>query len=157
MGDLASRVLSACRARGWTLATAESCTGGLVAAALTKIPGSSDVVDRGFVTYSNAAKIQMLGVLPDTLDTYGAVSVEIAQEMSEGALAAAGTDLAISITGIAGPGPSEHKPEGRVCFSVAQKKQPTCTELLEFGAIGRDMVRVKSTEHALNMLLDASK
>lgn len=157
MDKLATQVLSACRTRGWTIATAESCTGGMVAAALTKIAGSSDVVDRGFVTYSNEAKMQMLGVLPDTLDAYGAVSTETALEMADGAIAAAGTDLAVAITGIAGPGPSEHKPEGRVCFAVAQNDQPTHAELIEFGAIGRENVRTKSTEHALNLLLSVSK
>lgn len=157
MDNLATQVLSACRARKWTLAMAESCTGGMVAAALTKIPGSSDVVDLGFVTYSNTAKIQMLGVLTQTLEAYGAVSTEIAREMAEGALTAADTDLAVAITGIAGPGPSEHKPEGRVCFAVAQIGRPTHTELIEFGPIGRDNVRAKSTEYALKLLLKISK
>jgi nicotinamide-nucleotide amidase len=157
MRDLAEHVLSACRTHKWTIATAESCTGGMVAASLTEIAGSSDVVDRGFVTYSNAAKMQMLGVLPETLETYGAVSTEVALEMANGALAVSGTDLVVSITGIAGPGPSEHKPEGRVCFAIAQKGYPTHVDLIEFGAIGRENVRLKSTEHALNLLLRASK
>ena len=109
-------VLAAARARGWRIATAESCTGGLVAAALTEVPGSSDVVDRGFVTYSNAAKREMLGVRSDTLDAHGAVSEEVAREMAEGALAHSQADLAVATTGIAGPGGSEFKPEGRVCF-----------------------------------------
>jgi nicotinamide-nucleotide amidase len=156
MQELARQVLSACRAQGWTVATAESCTGGMVAAALTEIAGSSDVVDRGFVTYSNSAKMQMLGVSPSTLDTYGAVSIETAQEMAEGALAAAGTDLAVSITGIAGPGSSEHKPEGRVCFAIASKNLPIQAVLIEFGQIGRENVRMKSTQHALNLLLQAA-
>ena len=107
------------KARYWgiTIATAESCTGGMVAAALTDVAGSSDVFDRGFVTYSNAAKIAMLGVSATTLDTYGAVSEEVAQEMAEGALTQSGAQLAVSITGIAGPGGSDYKPEGRVTIT----------------------------------------
>lgn len=157
MGTLADQILSACRARGWTIATAESCTGGMVAAALTEIAGSSDVVDRGYVTYSDAAKVQMLGVLPATLDLHGAVSPEVAAEMAEGALNASGVDLAVAITGIAGPGPSAHKPEGRVCFGLAQAGHVTQLETVEFGAIGRANVRQKSAEHALTLLLNAAK
>src|SRR5271163_3698783 len=101
---LAQSVLDACRARNWRLATAESCTGGLVAAALTAIAGSSDVVERGFVTYSNEAKSELLGVPVETIAAYGAVSAETATAMAEGALARAPIDLAVSITGVAGPG-----------------------------------------------------
>ncbi len=157
MENLARQVLSVCRKRGWKLVTAESCTGGMVVAALTEIAGSSDVVDRGYVTYSNTAKTQMLGVLPATLETYGAVSTQVAAEMAEGALTAAGVDLAASTTGIAGPGPSEHKPEGRVCFGLACKGQVTRVEIIEFGAIGRANVRQKSMEHALTLLIKAAK
>ena len=116
---LAERVLAACRARGWTLATAESCTGGLVAGALTEIAGSSDVVDRGFVTYSNAAKMEMLGVPEATLAEFGAVSRQTAEAMAKGALERAGVDLAVSITGIAGPGGgSAEKPVGLVYLTA---------------------------------------
>lgn len=153
--DLAARILAAARARGFTIATAESCTGGLVAAALTEIPGSSDVFDRGFVTYSNPAKIAMLGVSPKTLATDGAVSEAVAVEMAAGALRQAGVALAVSITGIAGPGGSAHKPEGRVCFGLAQRGQPTRTETREFGAIGRANVRRAATSHALHLLAAA--
>ncbi|WP_323007729.1 nicotinamide-nucleotide amidohydrolase family protein [Pseudorhodobacter sp.] len=153
--DLAARILAAARARGFTIATAESCTGGLVAAALTEIPGSSDVFDRGFVTYSNPAKIAMLGVSPETLATDGAVSEAVAVEMAAGALRQAGVALAVSITGIAGPGGSAHKPEGRVCFGLAQRGQPTRTETREFGAIGRANVRRAATSHALHLLAAA--
>ncbi|OIQ32112.1 MAG: damage-inducible protein CinA [Alphaproteobacteria bacterium MedPE-SWcel] len=135
-----------------TIATAESCTGGMIAAALTDIPGSSAVVDRGFVTYSNASKMQMLGVQAETLETFGAVSEEAAREMAEGALAQAGVSLAVSVTGIAGPGGSEFKPEGRVCFGLAQTGTETRTELVDFGPIGRDHVRMASRDHALEML-----
>ncbi len=145
-------LLDLAKAQGATLATAESCTGGMIAAALTDIPGSSAVVDRGFVTYSNAAKMQMLGVSAQTLDDFGAVSEETAREMAEGALRAAGTTFAVSVTGIAGPGGSEHKPEGRVCFGLAQSGAETVTELVDFGALGRDKVRLASRDHALAML-----
>ena len=152
--SLAAEVLDAARRQGVTIASAESCTGGLVAGALTEVAGSSDVFDRGFVTYSNAAKQQMLGVRAETLDEYGAVSEATASEMATGALAHSGAGLAVSITGIAGPGGSEHKPEGRVCFGIADTSG-TKTETVEFGAIGRDRVRAASVEHALNLLLAA--
>jgi len=120
--DLATSVLAACRARGWHVATAESCTGGLVAAALTAIAGSSDVVDRGFVTYSNTAKMELLGVPETTLAAHGAVSSETALAMAEGAVARAGVDLAVSITGVAGPaGGTTEKPVGLVHLGVATK------------------------------------
>ncbi|MDZ4135073.1 MAG: nicotinamide-nucleotide amidohydrolase family protein, partial [Paracoccaceae bacterium] len=116
---LAAALLAAARARGARIATAESCTGGMISAALTDIAGSSDVFDRGFVTYSNAAKTDMLGVRGQTLAEYGAVSEAVAREMAEGALARSLAMLAVSVTGIAGPGGSEFKPEGRVCFGLA--------------------------------------
>ncbi|RYG92106.1 CinA family protein [Loktanella sp. IMCC34160] len=150
----AAKVLDAARARGLMIATAESCTGGLIAGALTAVPGSSDVVDRGFITYSNAAKIEMLGIRPETLDQFGAVSEEIAREMADGALARSNAALAVSVTGIAGPGGSEHKPEGRVCFGLASPSG-TVTETVEFGAIGRDQVRAATVDHALALLLTA--
>lgn len=151
---LAAEVLEAARRRGVMIATAESCTGGLIAAALTEVPGSSDAVDRGFVTYSNAAKTQMLGVLPDTLVTHGAVSEAVAAEMAAGALRFSDAGIAVSVTGIAGPGGSEHKPEGRVCFGLAQPYGVT-TSTVEFGAIGRHRVRAATVEHALRLLLEA--
>jgi len=145
-------LLQQAKAAGVMIATAESCTGGMVAAALTDIAGSSAVVDRGFVTYSNAAKQDMLGVRTTTLDAVGAVSEQVAQEMADGALARAGVHLAVSVTGIAGPGGSEHKPEGRVCFGLAATGQPTVTETVEFGAIGRSKVRIAARDHALALL-----
>lgn len=118
--ELATSVLAACRTKGWRLATAESCTGGLVAAALTTVPGASDVVDRGFVTYSNRAKTELLGVPAETLAAAGAVSDEVARLMATGAVARAGVDLAVSVTGIAGPGGrSIDKPVGLVFLGVA--------------------------------------
>ncbi|UWQ39140.1 CinA family protein [Leisingera aquaemixtae] len=142
-------------AAGITIATAESCTGGMIAVALTDIPGSSAVVDRGFVTYSNAAKMQMLGVTAETLDAVGAVSEEVAAEMAEGAVRNAGVTIAVSVTGIAGPGGSEFKPEGRVCFGLARDRQKTITETVGFGAIGRDKVRTAARDRALELLAQA--
>ncbi|MEP4198178.1 MAG: CinA family protein [Aliishimia sp.] len=141
-------------ALGVTLTTAESCTGGMIAAAITDIPGSSAVFERGFVTYSNVAKSEMIGVLDDTLAQHGAVSEEVAREMALGARHAAKADYAIAITGIAGPGGSEHKPEGRVCFGLASPSGVT-TELHDFGALGRQHVRSVSRDYALKLLIRA--
>ncbi|MBC9245620.1 CinA family protein [Paracoccus sp. 11-3] len=148
---LAQDVLDAARAKDVMIATAESCTGGLIIAALTDIPGSSDAVDRGFITYSNAAKRDMLGVRDETLRTYGAVSEETAAEMAAGALDSSAAGIAVAVTGIAGPGGSEHKPEGRVCFGLALPSGVT-TETVEFGAIGRGNVRAATVRHALTLL-----
>ena len=144
-------ILALARARGVMIATAESCTGGLIIGRLTDVAGSSDAVDRGFVTYSNAAKIEMLGIRPETLAAHGAVSQEIAAEMAEGALAHSQAGIAVAVTGIAGPGGSEHKPEGRVCFGIADR-HGVRTETVEFGAIGRAEVRAATVGHALSLL-----
>ncbi len=152
--SIAADILTAARAQGLMIATAESCTGGMISAALTAVPGSSDVFDRGFVTYSNAAKQEMLGIRAATLAAHGAVSEEIASEMALGALKNSQAALAVSVTGIAGPGGSEHKPEGRVCFGLATRTG-VATETVEFGALGRDRVRAAATEHALALLLAA--
>ena len=152
---LARRLLTAATKAGAKIATAESCTGGMIAAAITDIAGSSAVFDRGFVTYSNAAKQAMLGVRTDTLAQHGAVSEEVAHEMAEGALARSDAGLAVAVTGIAGPGGSEFKPEGRVCFALARTGQPTHVETVEFGAIGRANVRRATVEKALSLLLAA--
>lgn len=140
------------RARGVRLTVAESCTGGLLAASITRPAGASDVFDRGFVTYSNEAKIEILGVSPDTLAAHGAVSEPVAAEMAQGALARSRADIAVSITGIAGPGGSGRKPEGRVCFGLATLDGVTA-ETVEFGPLGRDEVREASVSHALHLLL----
>ena len=134
-----------------SIATAESCTGGLIAGAITDIAGASAVFDRGFVTYSNAAKVEMLGVSEATLATHGAVSEEVAAEMARGARDRSGVDVAVSVTGIAGPGGSEHKPEGRVCFGLATAAG-VATETVEFGALGREKVRAATVRHALALL-----
>ncbi len=153
MSTTAAEILQAARYWGYRVTSAESCTGGKVSAALTDLPGSSEVFDRGFVTYSNAAKIDMLGVSADSLAAHGAVSEAIAADMALGALARAQADLAVAITGIAGPGGSDHKPEGRVCFGVARRGRAVAVETVEFGALGRDRVRQAATDHALELLL----
>ncbi|MGI3164746.1 CinA family protein [Pseudooceanicola sp. 200-1SW] len=150
--DLAREVIEACRAAGLKLATAESCTGGLIAGALTDIPGCSDVVEGGVVSYSQAVKRKILGVSARTLAEYGVVSEEVAQEMAEGAWSHLGCDLAVATTGVAGPGPADGAPEGRVCFAVSGPVY-TRTETVDFGAIGRDAVRRAAVVHGLEMLL----
>jgi nicotinamide-nucleotide amidase len=153
--DAATQVLDACRARTLTVATAESCTGGLVVGALTEIAGSSDVVDRGFVTYSNAAKMAMLGVLPETLEAQGAVSRQTAEAMAQGAVANSNADLAVAITGIAGPGGgSADKPVGLVHFAAAGKDGRLVHREMRFGDLGRSEVRRRSVLVALAMLLE---
>jgi nicotinamide-nucleotide amidase len=149
----ANRVLKAARARKWTIATAESCTGGLVAAALTNIAGSSDVVDRGFITYSNAAKREVLDVPAKTIEAHGAVSRETAEAMAKGALAHSEADLAVAITGIAGPGGgSKEKPVGLVHFAAAARDGRRTHREKRYGGIGRQKVRQRSVAEALAML-----
>jgi len=152
--SLAAQILDLARQRGVTVATAESCTGGMIAAALTDPPGASEMFDRGFVTYSNNAKIAMLGVRAETLEAHGAVSEPVAREMAEGARQASDADLAVSVTGVAGPGGTEAKPEGMVCFGVAGPAG-TRTETVRFGPLGRDGVRAATRDHALTLLLGA--
>jgi nicotinamide-nucleotide amidase len=149
---LAQSVLDACRARGWHVATAESCTGGLVAGALTAIAGSSDVVERGFVTYSNEAKSELLGVPPETIAAHGAVSSETAAAMAEGAVARAPVDLAISVAGVAGPGGgSATKPVGLVIFGLARRDGLCRTERRIFDG-DRSAVRHAALQVALGLL-----
>ena len=146
-------VLNACRARGLKVATAESCGGGLVAGALTDIAGSSDVFDRGFVTYSNEAKQQMLGVPLSTLQEHGAVSRQTAEAMARGALGAANADLVVAITGIAGPGGgSPDKPVGLVHFAAASRSGKLMHAEMRYGDVGRAEVRRRSVLQALTML-----
>ncbi|MFN3952844.1 MAG: CinA family protein [Pararhodobacter sp.] len=154
MKRLARQILVRGRRRGTVIATAESCTGGMLAAALTDLPGASDVFAGGYVTYSNAMKRNALGVQATTLDTHGAVSEPVAREMAVGARARTGADLAIAVTGIAGPGGSEFKPEGRVCFALASAGTVQA-ETVEFGALGRERVRRAARDHALRMVLHA--
>jgi nicotinamide-nucleotide amidase len=155
---LARSLLDLCRARKLTIATAESCTGGLVAAALTDIPGSSDVVMCGFVSYSNQAKHEMLGVRNETLVNFGAVSKETALAMASGALKKARTDLAVSITGIAGPGgATPGKPVGLVHLGAAARDGRTLHLERRFGALGRSVVRQRSVADALKLLIDLAR
>ncbi len=156
--NAATAVLDLCRARSLKLATAESCTGGLVAGALTEIAGSSDVVDRGFVTYSNKAKQQMLGVPADTLRTHGAVSRETAEAMARGALGNGGADVVVAITGIAGPsGGGPDKPVGLVHFAAASRSGALTHAEMRYGDIGRSEVRHKSVLQALAMLKELAE
>ena len=154
----ARALLELCKSKRLKLATAESCTGGLVAAALTEIPGSSDVIDRGFVTYSNAAKQAMLDVPVATLDRHGEVSRETAEAMAKGALARAPVDLSVSITGVAGPGGgTAAKPVGLVHFAAAQRDGRLIHQEMRYGDIGRAEVRRRSVLRALAMLQELAE
>jgi len=151
---LAQTLVTCAIEKGVTITTAESCTGGMVSAAITDIAGSSAMFERGFVTYSNGAKRDTLSVNRATLDAHGAVSEQVAREMALGAAQNAKADIAVSITGIAGPGGSDYKPEGRVCFGIAVRGDVT-TQTVEFGALGRAQVRARSMDTALTLLQDA--
>lgn len=154
---LAERVLDANRAAGRTVAAAESCTGGMVSGALTEIAGSSDVVERGFVTYSNEAKTQMLGVAVELIETFGAVSVAVAWAMAQGALRHSNADIAVAITGVAGPGGgSPEKPVGTVVFARAVRGEDPKTiiaDIKQFGDLGRSEIRVQAVRCALELLM----
>lgn len=152
---LAEQVLDVAAARGVMLATAESCTGGMIAAALTDVPGSSRVVERGFVTYSNEAKTELLGVDPALISEHGAVSEPVARAMADGALRVAPVGVALSVTGVAGPGGTDAKPEGLVHFACARAGVDTRHVRQEFGPIGRDGVRAASVACGLEILLAA--
>ena len=153
----AERLLALCRARGLRIATAESCTGGLIAACLTEIAGSSDVVDRGFVTYANAAKRDLLGVPDALLERVGAVSEEVARAMAEGALARSCADLAVAVTGIAGPGgATETKPVGLVHHACAGPGGALVHRRVVYAG-GRGAVRLATVETALDMLIDGAE
>ena len=151
--DAARRVLDLCRARGLMVATAESCTGGLVIGALTEIAGSSAVVDRGFVTYTDRAKQETLGVSASTLKDHGAVSRQTAEAMVKGVLAHTDVALAVSVTGIAGPGGgTPEKPVGLVHFAAASRAGRFVHQEQRFGEIGRSEIRRRSVLQALAML-----
>jgi nicotinamide-nucleotide amidase len=154
--QLARRVLDLARAAGLTLATVESCTGGLVTGALTAVPGSSDVVDRGFVTYSNAAKTALVGVEAGLIEAHGAVSEPVARAMAEGGVRVGGVDVAVAVTGVAGPGGgSVEKPVGLVHFAVARTGRQTDHREMRFGDVGREAVRLESVRVALGMVVEA--
>ena len=153
---LAQRVVEANKALGRTIALAESCTGGLVAAALTEIPGSSSVLDRSYVTYSNAAKMESLGVAADIIETFGAVSVACTWAMAQGALTKSGADVAVAVSGIAGPGGgSEYKPVGTVVFAraIRNSNAEPDGEMRFFEGPGRSEIRLQAALWALELLL----
>ncbi|KFG71021.1 CinA family protein [Microvirga sp. BSC39] len=154
--DRAAALLNAYREKGLKIATAESCTGGLVAALLTEISGSSAVVERGFVTYSNEAKTELIGVPADLITAHGAVSEPVARAMAEGALARSRADVAVGITGVAGPtGGTATKPVGLVHFGFARKGAPTIHLERRYGDLGRENVRRRAVEDALSLLEQA--
>ena len=151
----AESLLDECRARGKRIVTAESCTGGLIAATLTAIAGSSDVVERGYVTYSNAAKHECLGVPMGLIDAHGAVSEDVARAMAEGALAHSHADIAIAVTGVAGPGGgSVDKPVGLVCFGIARGGAPARSEQRVFPG-DRGAIRAATVAHAFTLIRGA--
>ena len=155
INERAKAVIETYTKRGLTLALAESCTGGLISAALINVPGASKVVDRGLVTYANAAKMDLLGVPAETLETHGAVSEETARAMATGAAAQGGIDAAVAVTGIAGPdGGSPDKPVGLVHIAAATSDGVTQHRECRFGDIGRGEVRMATVVAALDMLLD---
>lgn len=151
--EKAQAILDACKRHGTQLATVESCTGGLLSAILTELPGSSRMFTHGFVTYANHAKHEMVGVPPALIEAHGAVSEAVARAMAEGALASSSADLAIAITGIAGPeGGSDHKPVGTVHFGCAMKNKPTIHQHRIFAG-DRSEIRLAATDHALDMII----
>ena len=153
--ESAKIVFQAASLKKTVLASAESCTGGMLSTAITDIPGSSTVFECGFVTYSNLSKMRVLGVREETLKTFGAVSEEVAAEMAIGALYNSKANLAISITGVAGPGGTTAKPEGMVCFSIAFNNKAKLNETKNFAPLGRNIVRQKATLYGLTLLENA--
>jgi nicotinamide-nucleotide amidase len=150
----AKRLSEKARISGVMIATAESCTGGMIAALLTELPGSSDIFDRGFVTYSYEAKTELLGIPSNILQAHGAVSAEVAQRMAEETLLRSNADIAVSVTGVAGPGGIPHKPAGLVHFGLAARNHSTRCLVKRFGDQGRSNVRQLTTETALQLLSD---
>ena len=155
--EAARRVVDSNRAAGRRITVAESCTGGLVAAAITEIPGSSDILEAGFVTYSNDAKLELLKISPDVLETFGAVSIAVAWSMAQAALEMSGADVSVAITGVAGPGGgTEKKPVGTVVFARAEKGADPAhivADRKDFGDLGRGGVRLQAALCALELLM----
>ena len=153
----AASLLELCRARKLRIATVESCTGGLVSALLTEIPGSSDVVERGLVTYSNAAKTDLAGVPAALIAAHGAVSEAVARAMAEGVLARSTADIAVAVTGVAGPGGgTAAKPVGMVCFGIVRRGCDAGTITERFGDLGRAQIRLRAVDTALRLMRDAA-
>lgn len=150
----AATLIDRARQAGVMVATAESCTGGLVSGLLTEVPGASDVLDRGFVTYANEAKSEMLGIPARVIAASGAVSAEVARRMADEALLRSNADIAVSITGVAGPGGTPHKPAGLVHFGLAVRNAPTRLVVRRFGDRGRGSVREASVQQAIALLSD---
>ena len=150
--NIAKEIIDLANLNKAIIASAESCTGGMLSSAITEVPGSSVIFECGFVTYSNISKMELLSVKENTLNFYGAVSEEVAGEMAIGAINNSKANLAISITGIAGPGGSNTKPEGMVCFSIAFENEIKLTETKKWGALGRNIIRQKATLHGLRLL-----
>ena len=150
--NISKEVIDSANLNKAVIASAESCTGGMLSSAITEIQGSSVIFECGFVTYSNISKMELLSVKENTLNFYGAVSEEVAGEMAIGAINNSKANLAISITGIAGPGGSNTKPEGMVCFSIAFENEIKLTETKKWGALGRNIIRQKATLHGLRLL-----
>jgi len=156
--DRAARILEAYRSRGWWIATAESCTGGLIAALLTEVPGSSSVVERGFVTYSNQAKTELIGVPAELIAAHGAVSEPVARAMAQGALWGSSATVAVSVTGIAGPGGgTAAKPVGLVFLALAQAGRPLVTLERRYGENSRQAIRLAALDDALGLLERAAE
>lgn len=156
--DIAAKLLDEARARGLHIATAESCTGGMIASAITAIAGSSEVFERGFVVYANEAKTEMLRVPADMINRHGAVSAKVARAMAEGALANSAAEIALSCTGIAGPGGgTREKPVGLVYLAVARKNRDTRYLECRFGEHSREEIRIRSVAAGLQLLLDATR
>lgn len=151
--ELATKVIQAAKAKGLTVSTAESCTGGMIAASLTDVAGSSAVFDRGFVTYSYPSKTEMLGVSPEMLAKYGAVSEAVVKQMASGALSASNANISIAVTGVAGPGADGAKAEGLVWLGLATADGVETLEM-NYGAIGRDKVRLATVQTSLNLLFE---
>lgn len=150
--------LSGCRDKGWKVSTAESCTGGMISGILTEIPGSSDVFDRGFVTYSNDAKMELLGIPGKTLDDYGAVSEQTATAMARGALDRSRANLTVAVTGVAGPGGgTADKPVGLVHMAAYREDGAFLQKVCQFGDIGRSNVRLATVKEALNLMTELLK
>ena len=150
--NISKEIIDSANLNKAVIASAESCTGGMLSSAITEIQGSSVIFECGFVTYSNISKMELLSVKENTLNFYGAVSEEVAGEMAIGAVNNSKANLAISITGIAGPGGSNKKPEGMVCFSIAFENETKLTETKKWGALGRNIIRQKATLHGLRLL-----
>jgi nicotinamide-nucleotide amidase len=155
--NIAKEIIDLANLNKAVIASAESCTGGMLSSAITEVPGSSVIFECGFVTYSNISKMELLSVKENTLNFNGAVSEEVAGEMAIGAINNSKANLAISITGIAGPGGSNTKPEGMVCFSIAFENEIKLTETKKWGALGRNIIRQKATLHGLRLLSRALK